>query len=980
MEMKCPGCGENIVVNLVEGQLPKYCLFCSTNLQTNTPTVTPKLEKPPEKSEILFSIGPYHAIKNIGQGGMGEVFLAYDTRYGRNIALKRIRPDLITQKQLRNRFLREARITSQLTHPAIIPIYSMRSEDGIIYYTMPYVEGQTLKDILSNALKKEKAGLKQDHLSTIPSLVRTFLSVCQAIAYAHSKKVVHRDIKPQNIIVGRFGEVLILDWGLAKLASYKAKITEIGDDELDESPANGHDLTRFGKVVGTLAYLAPERALGMPATYQTDIYSLGVILYQILTLHFPFIRQNLKEFRRQFHKEIFQDPSEVAPYRDVPPILSRITKKCLEPSIEKRYRSVDELIHDIEIYIEGRSEWFLSEKLKIDNKSDWEFQENVLIAEHIAITRAPEISQWVSLMVSKTSFAGNIKLEADVRIGEHGQGIGFLLSIPESAERKYLNSGYCLWIGSDTNKSTKLLRASVEVIDASESFLPRNRNCKIKIEKIENNIHFYINDLLQFSYISHLPLTGTHIGILSSDADFTMEELNVYVGSQNIQVNCLAIPDAFLSHNDYATALNEYRRIAYSFPGTAEGREALFKAGITLLEDATETKSNEQKNSKFDLALEEFLKLRGTAGAPLEYLGKSLVYQAMKQYEEEFKCFELAYRRYPNHPMLPILQEQLVYRMHDSSHSHRTATYEFALLAVLYHQGVATTNINTKRLFQSLKRNWESLYFIEEPKGLSEEMQNRLFAIQLAFWLSKPYILIEMIDGMVKSGNVSSQLIVDAIFALLEMEEGEMAKAKIQELQNVLNDHENKWLSVIINNQEIPHFAATEPNSFEIRSILYLMDKALQDNQPENIHAYASRLKDKSLSSEDTLLLHGKQIWAYLIQKDEKSAGKLLENYPMDYLIRETTPLHFLYGCWLALKGEKETAQQHFASVLEINYPRSWALFSYFYHRTQEENDRWLARAFKWEKKQYYRQFALFYHCNGDAAKTAEYTKLANDN
>jgi len=731
MEMKCPTCGEDFKVEMRKAQLPRYCPSCSAALQISASPLAPKLEKPPEKNEILFTIGPYQALETIGKGGMGEVYLAYDVRYGRRIALKRIRPDLITQKQLRNRFLREARITSQLTHPSIIPIYSMRNEEGILFYTMPYVEGDTLKDILSQGLKNEKAGLKQNHQSSIPTLIRSFLNICQAIAYAHSKKVVHRDIKPHNIIVGRYGEVLILDWGLAKVTTKKEKITEFKENELEENSQNGHDLTRFGKVVGTLAFLAPERALGLPATYQTDIYSLGVMLYQILTLHYPFFRQDLKEFRRQFHKEVFQDPAEIAPYRDVPPILSRIAKKCLEPSIEKRYATVEDLIHDLEIYIEGRSEWFLTEKLKIENQSDWEFQENIMIAEHIAITRGIEISKWVSLMVSKTSFAGNIKLEANVRIGENGQGIGFLLSIPESAERKYLNSGNCLWIGSDLNKSTKLLRATVEVIDAPEVFLPRNQECKIKIEKIENNIHFYINDVLQFSYISHLPLIGTHVGILSTDADFVMDGLSVYVGSQNIQVNCLAIPDAFLSHKDFTTALNEYRRIAYSFPGTAEGRDALFKAGITLLEDALETKSVSEQNSKFDAALDEFLKLRGTAGAPLEYLGKSLVYQAWKEYEEEFKCFEMAYRRYPNHPMLPILQEQLVYRMHDSSHSHRTATYEFALLAVLYHQGQATTNINAKKLFQSLKKNWEHLYFIEETPHLSEEMENRLFAIQL---------------------------------------------------------------------------------------------------------------------------------------------------------------------------------------------------------------------------------------------------------
>src|SRR5262249_41627073 len=149
------------------------------------------------------------------------------------------------------------------------------------------------------------------------------------------------------------------------------------------------------------------------------------------------------------------------------------------------------------------------------------------------------------------------------------------------------------------------------------------------IEKVGDHIHVFLDQQLQFTYISYFPLMGTHVGLLARDADFEIEHLAVYVGSQSVMVNCLAVPDAFLAQKDFTTALSEYRRIGYSFPGRAEGREAMFRAGITLLEEARSTSDKEKANEIYDLALAEFEKLRDTPGAPLEYLGKALVYQEL---------------------------------------------------------------------------------------------------------------------------------------------------------------------------------------------------------------------------------------------------------------------------------------------------------------------------------------------------------------
>ena len=179
------------------------------------------------------------------------------------------------------------------------------------------------------------------------------------------------------------------------------------------------------------------------------------------------------------------------------------------------------------------------------SKRDSGVQENVFIAEHIAITRGQEVADWVSLMISKASVTGNIKIEAELTLHDNSQGVGFLLSIPEVLQREHLNDGYCLWIGSDQNRTTKLLRRAVEVLHAPEIYLEREQKALVRIEKLDNNLHFYLNNIIQFSYVSHLPLIGTHVGLIARDGDFTISPISLSIGSQNITISCLAIPDAF---------------------------------------------------------------------------------------------------------------------------------------------------------------------------------------------------------------------------------------------------------------------------------------------------------------------------------------------------------------------------------------------------------------------------------------------------
>lgn len=841
-------------------------------------------------------IGDFQIIGPLGQGGMGEVFLAHDAVCGREVALKVMREQWVGNKTMLDRFLREARIAAQLAHPSIIPIYSI--DEKTPFYTMPRIEGDTLKEILRKTKEQSKKGEPLHSIgSSVQALVRIFLSVCGAIAYAHSRGVLHRDLKPENVIVGKFGEVIILDWGLADFIDSPEKN---GLDFHEESP----DLTQPGKIPGTLLYMAPERAFGADSSVLTDIYSLGVMLYQILTLQFPFQRKTLKEFKKLHEHEKILDPEEAAPDRDISPHLSNIAKRCLAKKPGDRYQSVTSLIKDLENYIEGLPEWIETGSLLISEKKDWLFQENVALAKHMAITRGIELLEWVNLMISKAPFPGNIKIETQLTLKDESKGLGLLFCVPETNLSKGIEEAYCLWL---SHEGVRLYRSNVEVLRLPHLHLEKNRTYKVKIEYIGNHVRFYLDGAQKFGFLSHIPLPGSHIGLVVRDGDFSLSPLKVAVGSQNIMVNCLAIPDAFLARKDYNEALAEYQKISDSFPGRAEGREATFRAGMTLLKKAAEERLKNRRETLFAEALDEFEKLHSTPGAPLEYLGKSLVYKAQEEYEEEAKCLELALRKFPTHPLRPILIENVLSRLHESSQNNRQVAYRFALI-VLRHLSHLP---EAQDIADVLEKNLEPLPFFTRS-----EDRNVFLMTELAFWLNKPLVLLEMLEkgvSPIDTQNIHVGLI------LLGCEE--------------LAD-----LSILD--------GASEP----LKSAR--AEYALKCGKPPLMPLWEA--------------IHTKQ-WAV--------ANKIIKSLPPETLKNENDPHFFLYGCLLAKEKGEQAALAHLTNISERAFPPTPALLSHYLIGRINLKKGWIAKAFFWEKLKLLQQMELFGQCLGDetvkkAAKT----------
>ncbi len=320
--------------------------------------------------------GRYELLSELGEGGMGNVTRARDSAIGRELAIKVLKKKHHRRTEVVQRFIEEAQIAGQLEHPGIVPIYEMgRCQDDRPFFTMKLVNGQTFDQHLQSA--RQEPGQRQELLSI-------FLKVCHAIAFAHNKGVVHRDLKPVNIMIGEFGEVQVMDWGLAKLVSIQ--VSEDISDEPESSSATGKGLVSTlrdgpeamvsidGAVLGTPSYMPPEQAQGNISLVgkSSDVFALGAILLEILTGQPPYSGDSATEILDRAATADLQSAMQRLENAEVDHELARLVRDCLEPNPIDRppdARHIAEKIEDYLRSVEDRLEHAKIEQAKAETRA-----------------------------------------------------------------------------------------------------------------------------------------------------------------------------------------------------------------------------------------------------------------------------------------------------------------------------------------------------------------------------------------------------------------------------------------------------------------------------------------------------------------------------------------------------------------------------------------------------------------------------------
>ncbi|WP_379133503.1 Stk1 family PASTA domain-containing Ser/Thr kinase [Paenibacillus sp. sgz500958] len=260
--------------------------------------------------------GRYQVIERIGGGGMALVYRAHDILLNRNVAIKVLRSQFVHDEEFIRRFRREAQSAASLSHPNVVSIYDVGQEDEIHYIVMEYIEGKNLNEII-----KERAPLQVDESVRIAS------QICDALDHAHQNQIIHRDIKPHNILIGRNGRVKVTDFGIARAVTSTT-------------------ITQTGSVVGSVHYFSPEHAKGVSTGEKSDLYSLGIVLYQMLTGSLPFLGESPISVALKHLQEDFEEPRKLNSL--IPQSVENVILRSMRKNPEERYHSAKEMLQDLE--------------------------------------------------------------------------------------------------------------------------------------------------------------------------------------------------------------------------------------------------------------------------------------------------------------------------------------------------------------------------------------------------------------------------------------------------------------------------------------------------------------------------------------------------------------------------------------------------------------------------------------------------------
>ncbi len=601
-------------------------------------------------------IGNYDILSVLGEGGMGTVYLAHDPVLDRDVALKVLRPDVFSA-EFAERLSEEAIVTGRLAHPGIVPVHQLGYDKTWgPWYTMKLVQGRPLSDILEG-LRDRKP--REEEAWPLTALLGAFARVCEAIAFSHFNDVVHRDLKPGNIMLGEFGEVLVLDWGLARTLGEKRKR---GETKQIVAPAEG-GLTRDGIIVGTPGYMSPEQAAGMGTLVgpPSDVYSLGTILYEILTLQPPVDTSDPDEALRATLKAEIIPVHKRGPGRFAPRALCQIVEHAMDADPAKRYPTARELARAVDEFLAGRVPWRDVSEGKGAEAWDqvsgrWARKGRDLVCaggQSARVVAVPRVTGDIRLEFTLSADVDRSTWEASVWLAIRG---GFSLE------------GYQIRLAAGPEGRVELIRHGVAAVRRLDVRLAARTRYRILVLREGDRISLTINGVRALEYRDLFPLRGDRVGLSCDDEGASFRDVKLEGRGAPLQLTFLALPDKLYQLGKIAEAREMYREMGETHPDREEGLLAHYKAALCSIELGERLE-----------ALEALRKLDGTPLEAVIPLGQArLELKAGNNYDAVVALQE-GCQRYPGDPVrieLWTLLLETIDRMERESPDRAAAMYQ----------------------------------------------------------------------------------------------------------------------------------------------------------------------------------------------------------------------------------------------------------------------------------------------------------------
>jgi serine/threonine protein kinase/tetratricopeptide (TPR) repeat protein len=594
----------------------------------------PARERPSRSAQMPRNIDGYEIIQPLGHGGMGSVYLAYEPLLDRQVALKLLARDEDDAARARNtaRFLSEAALTGKLGHAGIIPIYHIGFDHTHgYYYTMRYVKGRSLAEIIKLLMKKD-AVAKETY--TLNRLLQIFLRVCEAVGFAHSHGIVHRDIKPANVMVADFGEVLTLDWGLAK-DMRAGRALEVGGGEIEfklaelrrkrssatqlflskeqepgkstlqrlknMQPGSIIDAsTKHNQILGTPGYLSPEQGEGKTdVTAASDVYSLGVTLYQILTLVEPVEAADTMEMiRKTVHGEIV--PIDRRPEAmDLPRALCELVTRSLALKPEERFKDAKEMAEELTLYLDGKATW---KTIAREQYSDGTLSDQWRAVNGSAASTADGLVLEPGARLACTRLAlGDLRCSYEFWAESDDARWSFTIAIMEVLANQNIEPRYEIRLGVEERPFVELLRNGRRVQRRFDVRFQSSQRYTMQLELEHDRLRMKIEDRKLIDYKEVFPQTGGAIELFSPTDRIVVDRFQLQSRGAPLNLSFMVLPDRLYRTMRFDDARELYRQLAESHPDREEGLLALYKCGL----------SSAALND-LPAAINEFTRLEGT--------------------------------------------------------------------------------------------------------------------------------------------------------------------------------------------------------------------------------------------------------------------------------------------------------------------------------------------------------------------------------